>query len=359
MDNIFKLAEHEVDNKGLLTRIAHSSKFHATRSALQSKGSFGSKLIRAIGTAGRAVAGCIPLPLAGGLIATVEKAIESKIRSKIHEMKRDKAGVNLRTHVKFALKELSVESLDRYRAKLEMAVTELNNVVAKHGATLDSYVHAGKPCDAFWELALAVEQANRRARILTEECLKIQGLMEMTTFVAQRSWTGQSLIFPAVQVSGILAPNSIMGIKKQLMEQYVLFVNQELSEASKAPNRRENVYDGSNIQANILKHAAGTKVNYSIVQNTPVVAPNAAPLPAVQHNTNLVNTVNYAEEFHSKCGEWCCFQELTEPNVTWDKFRNGLATLTNTLTQASLTDFVSGITLPSGGAKTAFNWGEN
>ena len=38
-----------------------------------------------------------------------------------------------------ALKELSVENLDQFRAKLEFAVADLNAEVAAHGATIDTY----------------------------------------------------------------------------------------------------------------------------------------------------------------------------------------------------------------------------
>ncbi len=173
--NIWAYAKSKVDNKGVFTRIAHSSRFHSVRSAVSSQGSFGSKLLKGLGAVGRASFSLIPIPIIGGLLASVEQAIEGQIRSSVHKSHNPTPGVV--TSVKFALKEASVENLDRYRFKVEHSMKELEQALEDY-KKFDPQADTTSFCNSGLDLAMVVAQADRRKRIFDTEILKLKGIME-------------------------------------------------------------------------------------------------------------------------------------------------------------------------------------
>ncbi len=179
---IWKYAQERVENKSVVMRVKHSPKLHALRSALSSKGSAMSKGA-AVGTMLlRLGVSAIPVaPIVNTLINTAQQAVEKHLRSHLHK-KRLAGATTDEDKVKFDLKELSVDDLDRYRWKLKEAIDQLNQKVSGIDAVYAAKQKESKPCDAWLELAEALAQAERRARILDtsagglkasmEECLK-------------------------------------------------------------------------------------------------------------------------------------------------------------------------------------------
>src|SRR5688500_7524699 len=104
--DVWVYAAEKVKNKGVLARIGHSARFHSLRSAVNSKGSLGSKGLGVLTALGRASFNLIPLPIFSSLLSAAETAIEKKLRAWNHE----RSGRDQTSHtdyVKFQLKELS------------------------------------------------------------------------------------------------------------------------------------------------------------------------------------------------------------------------------------------------------------
>jgi len=163
MISIWDYATQRVNNKSVASRIKHSAKLHSFRSALSGKGSAASKGI-ALGTMVlRAGVSAIPIPaIASSLINIAQQAVEAKVRSHLHRRKLVGGPVTQEEHVKFELKELSVEELDRFRWKLKEAVEQLNTKAAAFNVAYGTKQKESKPCDAWLELAEALAQAERR-----------------------------------------------------------------------------------------------------------------------------------------------------------------------------------------------------
>ncbi len=163
---IWDYAVQRVNNKSVAMRIKHSPKLHALRSALSSKGSAASKGA-AVGTMLlRLGISAIPIPsIATSLINVAQQAIEKKVRSHLHQ-KRLGGATTDEEKVKFSLKTLSVEDLDRYRWKLKEAFEQLNNKVNGIDGVYAAKQKEGKPCEAWLDLAEALAQAERRYDIL-------------------------------------------------------------------------------------------------------------------------------------------------------------------------------------------------
>lgn len=169
MIDIFTFARGRVDNKGIAARFKNSAKLHSMRSALSGKGSAASKGLSALGSVVRSAFKLIPIPIIGDLLGAAEKAIEGKVRG-YHRSKRRGAASTPEERVKFALKELTVEDLDRYRWKLKDAIDELNKKARAFDDLLASKSADSKPCHAYLEMAEAVAQAERRFEKLDQLC---------------------------------------------------------------------------------------------------------------------------------------------------------------------------------------------
>jgi hypothetical protein len=270
MDDIFAYAEGRVNNKGILARIGHSPKLHSARSATTSKGSFGSKAASLAGVAVRAGLSAIPIPQIGGLIGKIEQAVEGQVRT-WHHNKRGKGATSIADTVKFSLKELSVENLDRYRKKVEMSVNDLN----KAGIALEAQVkkkqgeHA--TCDAYLEMAKAGEQASRRLRILRETIVGLQTSLALTT-----AWANKVECGLAGSTEHIL-PESVLGVKNETRKFIMTQISGEMTLFEKAYKMQ------------------------------PMNAGGQGGM-----------TEEFIAEYHGKCGQWCCFRAQGTP----DNFQN-------------------------------------
>ncbi|HEY4295752.1 MAG TPA: hypothetical protein VGM85_04695 [Paraburkholderia sp.] len=172
-ENLMDYARSLVDNKSIFTRVTNSSTFHSVRSASKAPGSFASKG-SAVGLAvAKKAMQLIPIPVLGDLAAEVTGIVERKVRKELHG-RNLKNATNAGDKVKFKLKDLSVEEFDRFRWKLQDAVKELQKAQAKFKAAPDG---TGDVCSSHLELALAVAQASRRHKRLTELCETMLGTM--------------------------------------------------------------------------------------------------------------------------------------------------------------------------------------
>ncbi len=167
--NIWEFCKDQVDNKGVLERIGHSARFHPMRSAVNSPGSFGSKFGKFLGSVGRSACNLIPIPVFGTLVAAAESAIENKIRSYCHKQHTDPSD-----KVKFALKEVSVENLDRYRFKVTHSVDEVKAQLDIFNVDAPNAADQGSQCVPEYQLALKIAQAERRIEIFENE---VNGLL--------------------------------------------------------------------------------------------------------------------------------------------------------------------------------------
>lgn len=178
MISIWDYATQRVNNKSVATRIKHSPKLHALRSALSSKGSAMSKGA-AVGTMlVRLGISAIPIPgIATSLINVAQQAVEKRVRSHLHQ--RSLTGATTQEEkVKFTLKDLSVEELDRFRWKLKEAMEQLNQKATSIDGQYGTKQGEGKPCDAWLDLVEAVAQAERRHKILFDTAVGLKAAME-------------------------------------------------------------------------------------------------------------------------------------------------------------------------------------
>lgn len=266
--DIWVFSKAKVANKGVMARIGHSARFHSVRSAVNSKGSAGSKILKGLGALGRASFALIPIPVIGTLLASVESAVEGKIREWSHSrhnatFARTNAVADV--DVKFALKEMSVENLDRYRFKVEHAVAEMTSAGNAFDAEQTKAGQANKPCDPQLALALKVAQAERRLEIFEKE---ITGLLIILD--ASQQWAQKSRV-------------SVNNYKEQVNEHFSKVAEAELA----------------------MVNAASA---------------NAAEKALV---------VEQIKVNHSACGDFC-FQNDNMSETSWDRFRANAADVVRT-----------------------------
>ena len=126
-------------------RVLHSSFLSSHRSAVQSKGAFGSYVAAGVQKGVSIALNHIPVPALGGLLDKAWTAACKKIRSKTHE-RHVHYPANPGDKVKFELKEIGsqVEDWDRYRWKVAHAVEQYNKVC---GEVMQGINKA--PCDTW------------------------------------------------------------------------------------------------------------------------------------------------------------------------------------------------------------------
>lgn len=178
-DDIWDYAKGRVENKSVLLRIAHSPKLHSFRSAVSSKGSAASKGLGIATAVGRAALSAIPIPAIGDLIASAQTAVEKAVRSHLHSARKS-AAKDLETQVKFELKELSLEEMDRFRWKAKEATEAFNTACTGFWPNVNAKKNANAQCEAYLEVAMAGEQASRRLNILRTKCLGVIAAMNET-----------------------------------------------------------------------------------------------------------------------------------------------------------------------------------
>jgi len=194
--NLFAYARKSVDNKTVMQRIGHSPALHSARSAFSSTGSAVSKGVKLAGGGLRVAMSLIPVPAIPALAAAIEKHFEAWRREKRHHAQAE-AATKPEDKVKFELKELSLEEMDRYRWKVNQAMTDLNTAINNRQAKFMEADNASARCTEYVELATAAAQAERRIDKLYEKCKVVKGVMEETM-----EWLGQ-LAVGANQSEGV------------------------------------------------------------------------------------------------------------------------------------------------------------
>lgn len=275
MEDIFDYAAKCVSNKSVLARIGHSAKLHSIRSALSSKGSAASKFGSLVGAAARATLNAIPIPAIGSIISSLEQKVEKVIKGQLHSRSLGKATTTA-DKVKFTLKELSVEELDRFRWKVSESITEFNKLVSAHATNLAKKQAAQATCDAFLDLALAAEQVKRRIERLKEACLGILGAIKITSEWIEECENGPGA-GPVTITGGVRGGPATSGVNKAIADLKALIA--------------------ANVQAELD-------------------AMNALATPAEKEE--------YILKFHGKCDKWCCFRDQGTPD-TWANCKNNAA----------------------------------
>jgi hypothetical protein len=244
MEDIYAYAKKCVDNKGVLQRIGHSAKLHSVRSAVASKGSAASKLSSLGGVAIRATLQAIPLPAVGSLLASIEQAVEKAIKGALHHRSISKAQTT-EEKIKFQLKELNVEELDRYRWKVQESIKDFNKALQGFDSNFVKKRDAAAPCDAFLEVALAAEQASRRMEKLKEACLGLHAAVLLTVNWLEDCENGsQQAAAAASAASGSpsAATQGVNGRKNDFMKVIKMFIDQETKEMSGLSDENKEWY---------------------------------------------------------------------------------------------------------------------
>jgi len=183
--NIHTYAANKVANKSMGARIKNHGSLHAFRSAVSGKGSFASKAIGLATAFGKSAMNFIPIPVVGSFAATATGFIDGKIRSHLHGKAKDAAAVGSHDHVKFELKELSVEELDRLRWKVQNAITELNTAITSFNSQLVSADATGRSCDPLAAVAIAIAQGERRVKKMQDAITDIRDALDRA-----HTWAG-------------------------------------------------------------------------------------------------------------------------------------------------------------------------
>lgn len=288
MEDIFVYAAKCVDNKGVLARIGHSAKLHSARSAVSSKGSAISKTGALVGAAVRATVNAIPIPVVGGLIGAIEQKVEKAIKSRMHGKSLQNAS-SITEKVKFTLKELNVEELDRFRWKVTESITEFNKLVAQKDMNLKKQQEAHATCETFLQLAMAAEQVNRRLLKLKTACLGI---------------------FAAVKITG-----------------------EWIEECQNGAGATPLTMEGGTRSV-----AANGGVNKSIAElKTWIAASIQAELDLHTRAGNDATKEAFITEYHGKCDKWCCFRSAGKPD-TWANCKDNAALVLRTLADPFVPD---------------------
>lgn len=275
VEDIFVYAAKCVDNKSVLARIGHSAKLHSARSAVSSKGSAISKASALVGAGVRATVNAMPIPVIGGLIGALEQKVEKAIKSHMHGKSLQKAAT-ITEKVKFTLKELSVEELDRFRWKVTESMTEFNKLVAQKEINLKKQMEQHATCETFLNLAMAAEQVQRRIKKLKTACLGIFAAIKITGEWIEECENGQGAT-PLAMTGGTRTAAASGGVNKSIAEL--------------------RTWIAANIQTELDTHTR---------------AGNDATKEA------------FVAEYHGKCDKWCCFRDAGKAD-TWANCKDNAA----------------------------------
>jgi hypothetical protein len=305
-DDLFGYADNCVNNKGVLARIGHSAKLHALRSAISSKGSAASKAGALVGVAVRSALSYVPVPVVNNLLVAAEKAVEAKVRKSQHKKNLGAAG-NLEQQVKFQLKELKVEDLDRYRWKVSEAIESLNKLMTNFGQDVRAKQAEGATCDAYLELAMAAQQVRRRLLILKKAVLSLKTAAEMTEDWIVECEAGVRADASTKPASGgrkAAAPASVIAQFDKIRDAIAGHINDQI-------------------------RAAEDYVRVQPGSRTP------------QQQDEAKQT--YLLTFHGKCDRWCSMRAAGKPD-DWATFRTQAAAVVRTLASPmAWEDFTTGL----------------
>jgi hypothetical protein len=285
-DDLFAYAKDCVDNKGVFARIGHSGKLHAVRSAVSSKGSFVSKAGALVGVGFRATAACIPLPVVGSLVGAVERAFEKFVKEKVHG-KRLANSSDLKNKVKFELKDLSVEELDRFRWKVSSAMEDLNKAIREFPDRLRTKTAEGARCDAYLDLAIAAQQAVRRLSILRAALEKLNVVLRLTKDWIDMCECGQTVAAPTMPPQPAPSTQSVFGQLNAIRADIAAAITADRDEADAYARTFQS---GSQDEA----------------RN------------------------NFVLGRHGKCDRWCCFRNAGKTD-DWKNFKDRAATVLRVL----------------------------
>jgi hypothetical protein len=279
--DIWEYAANQVDNKNVLFRVAHAPRFDSVRSAINSRGSLGSKVLKFGGSIARAGLGLIPIPALGSFLSAIEGQVEGLLRKAHHKQKAKAGGVGSNDYVKFSLKEVTLEDMDRYRRKVEESVHEANTALNKFNQAPSFGI--SNTCDRYTEVALKIAQAERRLRIFDEQALQVLTLMQ-----ACSDWSRQF-------------HQSVSKVKLEVSEELNDLVKMEMEE------RRKAALQG------IATFGKGPQLNATL---------------AVQTTTADLDAM------HSGCGEFCTTRNnaLKSTNVHLERFITGVKFATDPIT---------------------------
>ncbi len=301
MEDIFEYAKGIVNNKSVAARIGHSGKLHSIRSALSGKGSAASKFGSLVGVAVRATLNAIPIPAVGSLISAAEKAVQDKIRGTMHQRNLDRARASgdKATVVKFEIKELTLEDMDRFRWKVSHAMTELNAAIAKFPENYAKKRDEGATCDAYLELVIAAEQASRRINKLKEKVMAINTVVKLTCDWIEECERGPrpaGALVPVVAAPAAgPATAGVLGKKNEIQALIRGHIDEDNGNLAKGERHRQTQLEKSQF------HEA------------------------------------YVSAYHAKCDRWCCYRAAGAVD-DWQGFRNNAAIVVRFLSDPFVPD---------------------
>jgi hypothetical protein len=175
LNNIWDYAKAEVTNPSIDTRIAHSS----TARDLKKRFSSTSGLANTFKDGASAATGAIPVPVVGSFIsAALNRVFSAGRAARLEKKLSEVAKGNNEKAVKFGLKLLDANALDRKRAKIEEAYRTFK--AQSTGDRYDQYVRyatdRGETCHPILEKAKNIEYALKHIGIMKESAEQITAL---------------------------------------------------------------------------------------------------------------------------------------------------------------------------------------
>lgn len=325
--DIWKYTQELVDNKSVLSRIGHSATLHSARSAISSPGSFGSKAANLMLTAGKGLLKAIPVPGVPALIEVIADKANEAARKYLHgqNLEAAKAAGDEVNRIKFEIKELTVDEMDRYRWKVTEAMQELNRNISEMGT-----LPPGAPCcDKYLEIVTACQQAQRRIDKLRVKVGTIRGLMDsIDTWLGDcqsKLTAGKGNITTALadyvkgqnaactQANNTYLPN----LQTQL---------QTLAQKQQLEERKQQALKAAGVSPSLFSWGKSP-----LEEARDEVAATQALITEAQKNAGI-GAEKYVNTAHATCSSWCAFK-TGMPTDDWKDFRNNAAEVTKFLVQ--------------------------
>ncbi|MGH9412935.1 MAG: hypothetical protein ACRD0Y_04260 [Terriglobales bacterium] len=326
--DIWAYAKELVENKGVLSRVGHSAALHSARSAVSSPGSFASKSANLVLSAGKGLLKLIPVPGVPALIEVIaDKANE--VARKYHHGKRleaAKAAGDEVTRLKFEIKELSMDEMDRFRWKVTAAMEDLNTKIRE----MQNLSNNTPCCEKYLEIVTACQQAQRRIDRLAEKTRTIKEVMlSIETWLADcqtRLSAGKTNITSALSTYAAAQTaecdkannNYLPNLKARLQTaQQKLQVETQKAVRDKAAGISPGWF--SSLTVSPLESAG---IEVAAVQGM---------ISAGEKNHGQ-GAENFIKTDHAPCASWCVFKSST-PEDNWKSFRSNAADVTKFLVQ--------------------------
>ncbi|GAB4139687.1 MAG: hypothetical protein Fur0037_06060 [Planctomycetota bacterium] len=187
-------AEAAVQNPDLKRRILHSAFVHKHKKPHQA-----AKDLVSLGT------NFLEIPMLGMLVDQAFSAVINKLRASSHRSKEAGYRGRLEKEVKFGIKTVSIEELDRYRSKVSQAVKDLKDSLATG--------YGDRPCDDLFEIAENYHYAEKRLEKLHARLLLIREDGQVDRVVREAGTAASGLRGPGQEpdrqsLQGELVPGS-------------------------------------------------------------------------------------------------------------------------------------------------------